>query len=1279
MNENIVQKMYRYWILVGLRQSREGLQKECDENGCDLEEHKRQLGYLRGQIMRQYLKNIFLFPVWFIKILTPSFFKGSPNIWSNLKLILTQKEFHPLRMGIASWLIFSFLVIQGGLYYLRHAQTSKAAVTYTWAQTDWSGGTDGGAVPTHTGNRAGWTQYNSISNLNASSTGQITLATTTYTATDGATFATNGDDTGGGFSTGTNSNTRVSGGNVQLAVAIQSQWDDSLPAVPSSTGYGTRMMRNATDDDIYVLQGNSGTGFHRYSISSNTWTNLANLPDPAGWEAQMIRNGSDDTIYVARANNSTGFYSYSIASNTWTNLTDVPGIVGHGAQMIRNGASSTIYLARGNNSTDFYSYSIVSNTWANLDVVPRAVGYGAQMIRNGSDDTIYLASANYSDGFSSYSISGNSWTGLPVVPSSVGDGPQMLRDGSSDFIYLVTANADVGFSKFYRYSISGGAWTELTQVPVGVGAGSQMTRNSSEDNIYLSAGYWSSDGANPFTTEDSFLSYSISTNSWTTLDPVPAGINGNDYGSQMIRSDSESIIYLITGNGTGFLRYIIDNNVYQATGTFTSAMIDVGAKEYNNLSFTSSTVGVGASPVRIQIATNNDNATWNYVGPDGTAGTYFTNQAGTAIDVGNDGSRYLKYQIQLQTSNTSNTPKVSAVSLGYTAYRPSGTVTSSAFDSTDAANVISPVAWTENLNTDGDVQFQLRTASTAGGLSSATFVGPDGTAGSYFTAPSGTEALPASLTDGSSDRFFQYNATLTSARGISSPVLSDVTLSYIDPNAATPVPAGGNAPVLYSSSEPVASGATSTTSTIVQMSTSTEVTTSTPVATSTSSDVTTSTITVASTTTVVATSTANTSATASSTRPVAKLPTKISTTTLISKTREEIPPVAKLPETNLLASNLENVPTDTPKVGPVFVYASSTTATVFIGNIAYDAKIFVENVIAGASYIAEDAVAIGKKVVELSDNPQVEKITKQVVAPATIGASAVVLAPSLASVALPLSRYLFLQPLLFLGIRKRKGWGRVYNSLNKLPLALVTVRLIDVETDKVVQTRVTDPEGNYGFFVVEQGAYRIEVAKNNFVFPSKFLAEDNVDGRMTDIYHGQKITLGKEDVNVAMNIPIDPVEQAKTPARFIFEKDLRIAQNIFSMSGAFLMFVYLMIANVWYIWVFLAIHISLYVLFLKFITPKRLKGWGTVFEVGSDNPLYKTVVRLFTKKYNKLIDFHVTDRKGRYAFLVGPSDYFVTFEREGYIGGVQKEYNLTEAKEEKVIIGEDIGLAKLAG
>jgi hypothetical protein len=68
--------------------------------------------------------------------------------------------------------------------------------------------------------------------------------------------------------------------------------------------------------------------------------------------------------------------------------------------------------------------------------------------------------------------------------------------------------------------------------------------------------------------------------------------------------------------------------------------------------------------LRFQVATNNDNATWSFIGPDGTAGTYYT-VPGTTMSASHNGSRYVRYRAYLSTSDVNFTPSLSNVNLNY--------------------------------------------------------------------------------------------------------------------------------------------------------------------------------------------------------------------------------------------------------------------------------------------------------------------------------------------------------------------------------------------------------------------------------------------------------------------------------------------------------------------------------------------------------------------------------------------------------------------------------------
>jgi hypothetical protein len=69
--------------------------------------------------------------------------------------------------------------------------------------------------------------------------------------------------------------------------------------------------------------------------------------------------------------------------------------------------------------------------------------------------------------------------------------------------------------------------------------------------------------------------------------------------------------------------------------------------------------------LEFQVAANNDNATWNFVGPDGTPNTYFTTSSTLPISLA--GNRYLRYEVFMNTQDPSVTPQLNSVSFDFTA------------------------------------------------------------------------------------------------------------------------------------------------------------------------------------------------------------------------------------------------------------------------------------------------------------------------------------------------------------------------------------------------------------------------------------------------------------------------------------------------------------------------------------------------------------------------------------------------------------------------------------
>jgi len=106
---------------------------------------------------------------------------------------------------------------------------------------------------------------------------------------------------------------------------------------------------------------------------------------------------------------------------------------------------------------------------------------------------------------------------------------------------------------------------------------------------------------------------------------------------------------------------------YVPSGNITSSTFDTGASSnFKQITWNPGTepVQTGASSVRFQIASNKDNTTWNFIGPDGTASTYYT-PSNQNINIIHNGDRYIRYRLFLSTLNTVYTPTISDVSFTY--------------------------------------------------------------------------------------------------------------------------------------------------------------------------------------------------------------------------------------------------------------------------------------------------------------------------------------------------------------------------------------------------------------------------------------------------------------------------------------------------------------------------------------------------------------------------------------------------------------------------------------
>jgi len=118
-------------------------------------------------------------------------------------------------------------------------------------------------------------------------------------------------------------------------------------------------------------------------------------------------------------------------------------------------------------------------------------------------------------------------------------------------------------------------------------------------------------------------------------------------------------------SATSGLELVKNGSYYVSSGFLTSSTFDTGTEltSYTTLTW-QPTSQDPATSVKFQVATNNDNLTWNYSGPDGTSSTFYT-IPGTNISSVNNNHRYIRYKVFLSTEDPLKTPVLTSANFNY--------------------------------------------------------------------------------------------------------------------------------------------------------------------------------------------------------------------------------------------------------------------------------------------------------------------------------------------------------------------------------------------------------------------------------------------------------------------------------------------------------------------------------------------------------------------------------------------------------------------------------------
>lgn len=241
--------------------------------------------------------------------------------------------------------------------------------------------------------------------------------------------------------------------------------------------------------------------------------------------------------------------------------------------------------------------------------------------------------------------------------------------------------------------------------------------------------------------------------------------------------------------------------------------------------------------------------------------------------------------------------------------------------------------------------------------------------------------------------------------------------------------------------------------------------------------------------------------------------------------------------------------------------------------------------------------------------------------------------------------YLWTTLLEWLGLkRKRKPWGVVYNAATKEPVPLIVVQLVDAKSGEVVEQRVTDPYGRFGF-LPKPGTYRLKPFHPHFRFPSK-ISPHQGDLRYADLYHGKEIEIHGTDTVVAHNIPLDPIEKKRKAGlawlRFSFRRLSFVLMGLSLGMQGFTVFIFPTTANLVATGAYLGVLVG-----LRFLLHQH-RTWGSVYNAVTKKEIAGADVFVMEEGNPTATSRKVTDAFGRFYLLLPSGTYSLMVQREGY-------------------------------
>ena len=417
-------------------------------------------------------------------------------------------------------------------------------------------------------------------------------------------------------------------------------WGQALPKTnPGKLEYFG--MAYDSDTGLIVLFGgidpswNYQQGTWIYNTTNNTWYNPQPINSPPKRYNFAMTYDSDDKVFLlyggygSGANSCGGYctdtWAYNVSNNTWFNRHPAGAVAAvEYIQMAYDPVNHYAVLFGGTDSSwtvlnKVWLYNYTANIWTNPNpAAPPAARYEMNVFWNPLNKTVMI-------------YGGYNW------------------------------NSGTIYDDIWQYSVSSNSWFKFNPASKPNGRYySQMTWDVRLGKAFMFGGYVQGTGYSNDT-----WTFDPATTTWAKLQPT------SDPGilccAVMVHNTLESVDVIFGGYGSGFMdKTWLYGNLYFSSGTFISATIDSAPGETTvNWINISAKANLNEGDVTLRVSANDDNASWYFVGPDGTILTRYTKLDGEALWSGLAGKRYLRYELTLKANNPLKSPSVDSVTIYY--------------------------------------------------------------------------------------------------------------------------------------------------------------------------------------------------------------------------------------------------------------------------------------------------------------------------------------------------------------------------------------------------------------------------------------------------------------------------------------------------------------------------------------------------------------------------------------------------------------------------------------